>query len=884
MAGEDGKVIISTEIDIEGIKKGTTTIQKELKKAEKGIEKSLGQSSKKAGKSVGNLTGKISDLTGLSPQVLGMAGPFAAVGLAVAGVTKAINECTDAYKIQEKAETQLEAAALNNPLVNGESVEALKQYASEIQSISTVGDEELLPFMAQLVTAGRSQDEIMKIMSASVDIAASGTMSLESAVRNLNKTYGGYAGELGETVPELKALTKEQLQNGEAVDFLAERYKGISAEVAKTTGSAEQLSNAFGDLKEELGAPFEKALTPIRAFFTNLISGWADARRAKREYEEATEEIKAGNESVNNLNLVIEGEKKNLKTLEAKLVTEQKQLELFEKGLYFGIQSKDVLIENVNLAQEEVDAQKKTINSLQEKLNAQKEIEDNAAKAAEAAAKEAAEANRIKKAEEDRASYIKANEQLRAKQLQQLELQAKISGEEVADKEKLNVLVNSYISLISDSKGAVKESDKEARRLLSDIETLTATMPELSESAAELDSILSNIQIGDDRPLSEQMAEQLKALDELYEQVITNEALTDEKRLKLEEDYQKKRAELVKRYNEQENSERLDKAKELKTALEEIEEEKEEKSEVDKLKEQLDSLDKYYADQKDLLAESEEEKLALEEEYLEKREILEDKYREAKEKKEKEAAEEEKQALLDKMEKIVGYVSLVREAMSSWLNVFSEQIAAETDLAQAENEKQFKDGLISQEEYEKKKTEIKEEGAKKEYKVKMWEWGVSLATAIANVAEGVSKAMAQGGVGGIITGALVAAAGAAQIASITASKPIAPSFASGGIVGGNSYYGDKVPVNVNSGEMILNMQQQKALFDNINRGNGSGNNAPQIQIFNQAANVVSAKPQITADGMKLMIRQIVTKDMAEGQYNDSFRQMQSGIDGRRITN
>jgi len=47
-------------------------------------------------------------------------------------------------------------------------------------------------------------------------------------------------------------------------------------------------------------------------------------------------------------------------------------------------------------------------------------------------------------------------------------------------------------------------------------------------------------------------------------------------------------------------------------------------------------------------------------------------------------------------------------------------------------------------------------------------------------------------------------------------------FATGGIVGGSSYYGDRVPAMVNSGEMILNGKQQKNLFDMINKGGSNG--------------------------------------------------------------
>lgn len=74
------------------------------------------------------------------------------------------------------------------------------------------------------------------------------------------------------------------------------------------------------------------------------------------------------------------------------------------------------------------------------------------------------------------------------------------------------------------------------------------------------------------------------------------------------------------------------------------------------------------------------------------------------------------------------------------------------------------------------------------------------------------------------------ALGAANTAAIMGVK-----FAQGGIVGGNSFTGDKVNASVNSGEMILNRRQQRELFDQSNgRGSGSGNEAMMMAINNLA--------------------------------------------------
>lgn len=69
---------------------------------------------------------------------------------------------------------------------------------------------------------------------------------------------------------------------------------------------------------------------------------------------------------------------------------------------------------------------------------------------------------------------------------------------------------------------------------------------------------------------------------------------------------------------------------------------------------------------------------------------------------------------------------------------------------------------------------------------------------------------------------LVLGAVAGQVASIKQAKGIlsGEKFESGGIVGGTSFSGDKVVAHVNSGEMILNREQQTRLFDMANYGGG----------------------------------------------------------------
>ena len=94
--------------------------------------------------------------------------------------------------------------------------------------------------------------------------------------------------------------------------------------------------------------------------------------------------------------------------------------------------------------------------------------------------------------------------------------------------------------------------------------------------------------------------------------------------------------------------------------------------------------------------------------------------------------------------------------------------------------------------------------------------------AIANIALGFAQATAKSSNLGIF-GWIAAIAGgmATMLSTISAIKSAtAGSYAHGGIIGGNSYSGDNLTANVNSGELILNRAQQESIASQL--GNGGG--------------------------------------------------------------
>jgi len=84
-----------------------------------------------------------------------------------------------------------------------------------------------------------------------------------------------------------------------------------------------------------------------------------------------------------------------------------------------------------------------------------------------------------------------------------------------------------------------------------------------------------------------------------------------------------------------------------------------------------------------------------------------------------------------------------------------------------------------------------------------------LASAISqSIAGATASGTATGPAAVFTTPAFIATA----VGGVLAAFAAIPKFATGGIVGGSSFYGDKILARLNSGEMIANQDQQKALY------------------------------------------------------------------------
>lgn len=185
-----------------------------------------------------------------------------------APLTAAAGVAVKAADVQLKNEQRLLTALRGREDIQ----QRLIRKAGELQSRSLFGDEEIIGQQAFLASLGLTEQQINDTIEAAAQLSSATGMTLDSAVKNLAKTYGGLSGELGGSIPKLKELTTEQMKNGEAVKFILDNYRGFAESAAETgLGPLQQLKNSIGNVGEEIG----KVLMPMIQAAANVLKEFA---------------------------------------------------------------------------------------------------------------------------------------------------------------------------------------------------------------------------------------------------------------------------------------------------------------------------------------------------------------------------------------------------------------------------------------------------------------------------------------------------------------------------------------------------------------------------------------------------------------------------------
>jgi hypothetical protein len=152
-----------------------------------------------------------------------------------------------AYNRQIKAEKALEVSL-------GRVSKAILAQASALQKKTVFGDEDIIQGQALLAQLGATEEQIMKLTPAILDLAQAKDMDLRTAFDMVSKSVGSSTNSMSRYGVEIEGVAGSNQRVESAVNSLTKAFGGQAEAAAKIgTGQLKQLQNQMGDLREAFG-------------------------------------------------------------------------------------------------------------------------------------------------------------------------------------------------------------------------------------------------------------------------------------------------------------------------------------------------------------------------------------------------------------------------------------------------------------------------------------------------------------------------------------------------------------------------------------------------------------------------------------------------------
>ena len=215
---------------------------------------------------------------------LGTAAKFGAV--AFGALTAAISKSVATYRVQEQAEIKTRATIAATGKAAGLSAEQIFKMASELQNMTTFGDEAIIGGQNLLLTFKNiGEDTFPRATKAMLDMSTAMGTDLQSTAiqmgKALNDPIAGisalsragvqFTGQQKEQIKTMQAAGDTAGAQGVILQELESQFGGLAEAAAEGTGGLSQTSNILGDVSEMIG----KAALPAITFVNKAIKKMA---------------------------------------------------------------------------------------------------------------------------------------------------------------------------------------------------------------------------------------------------------------------------------------------------------------------------------------------------------------------------------------------------------------------------------------------------------------------------------------------------------------------------------------------------------------------------------------------------------------------------------
>jgi len=163
-------------------------------------------------------------------------GAFAAAAISVRALTGAVKSSVQAYRVQEEAEARLRGALIATGKEATISADGIKELASELQGVTTYGDEATISAVGMLQSlADLNEDGLKKIIPLVQDFATGMGLDLNNAAQLIGKTMSSTTNALSRYGIQIDATAPKEEKLRQLTEELQKKFGGLSKEMAATS-------------------------------------------------------------------------------------------------------------------------------------------------------------------------------------------------------------------------------------------------------------------------------------------------------------------------------------------------------------------------------------------------------------------------------------------------------------------------------------------------------------------------------------------------------------------------------------------------------------------------------------------------------------------------
>ena len=158
-----------------------------------------------------------------------------------------------AYAQQQLAVESFNQALRNQGTFTRQASQEFQTFASEVQAVTTVGDEATLAMAAVGLEMGISEGNIKQASLAAIGLSEAYGVDLNSAMKLVAKANAGQTSELSRYGIVLDENLTDSEKFNEVLALGAEKFDTAKSKAETLTGEYTRLGNTVGDAKEEFG-------------------------------------------------------------------------------------------------------------------------------------------------------------------------------------------------------------------------------------------------------------------------------------------------------------------------------------------------------------------------------------------------------------------------------------------------------------------------------------------------------------------------------------------------------------------------------------------------------------------------------------------------------